>query len=95
METNPRYKMDGAMTHSSPRLSVTQFVGWIQSRIDAGETRTRIARDLGVTHVAVHLWLAGKRPPSATVLLLAERLMLEPREMAAGLPAGDVLKAGG
>ena len=54
-------------------LSLEQFH---KQLVEQRETRTlsAIGEDLGVTHAAVQRWLKGSRPPSRTVLLLAESL---------------------
>lgn len=55
-------------------LTTVQFREYLQARRDAGHSLTAIGASLGVSHVAVGHWLAGKREPSSTVLILAEIL---------------------
>lgn len=73
-----------------PHLTPTQFIAWLESRLSAGESCTQVGRSLGVTHAAIRRWISGASGVSDTVLLLAERMLLEPRELAAGLPTPAV-----
>jgi hypothetical protein len=61
----------------SAMLTTVQFRDYLQARRDAGHSLTAIGESLGVSHVAVGHWLAGKREPSSTVLILAERILRE------------------
>jgi transcriptional regulator with XRE-family HTH domain len=55
-------------------LTAAQFRDYLQARRNAGHSLTAIGASLGVSHAAVGHWLAGKREPSSTVLILAELL---------------------
>lgn len=70
---------------ADPQPIRSAFVAWLKSRLAQGESNAAIGRSLGVTHEAVRGWVSGKINPSNTVLLLADRLMREPRELSAGL----------
>jgi hypothetical protein len=47
-----------------------QFIAWLNTRHQR-ESLAAIARTLGVSQVAVTLWLQGKRKPSRMALVLA------------------------
>ena len=55
-------------------LTALQFRDYLQARRDAGHSLTAIGESLGVSHAAVSQWLAGRREPSSTVLILAAML---------------------
>jgi predicted transcriptional regulator len=55
-------------------LTAAQFRDYLQARRNAGHSLTAIGASLGVSHAAVSQWLAGKREPTGTVLILAEIL---------------------
>lgn len=66
-------------------LTPALFRAWLKGRLDAGESRAEIGRSLGVTHEAVRLWIKEASGVSATVLLLAERLI---RDQSGSWPLG-------
>lgn len=66
-------------------LTPALFRAWLKARLDAGESRAEIGRSLGVTHEAVRLWIKEASGVSATVLLLAERLI---RDQSGSWPLG-------
>lgn len=68
-------------------MTRSQFVRWLQTRRDAGETLTAIGDRLGVSHTTVTYWLSGKRNPSRMTLVLAGEICRAPVEMAPGLPS--------
>ena len=55
-------------------LDKFQFVQWLNARRQR-ETLDAIGEDLGVSQVAVTLWLQGKRRPSRMALRLSELLV--------------------
>jgi transcriptional regulator with XRE-family HTH domain len=54
-------------------LDRSHFVAWLKARRQR-ESLAAIGEDLGVSQVAVTLWLQGKRKPSRMVLRLSEVL---------------------
>jgi hypothetical protein len=62
------------------------FLSLIRSRL-AYQTKSAIGRELGVCPISVERWIAGKRRPSRTVVLLAELLWGTAVEMPPGLPS--------
>ena len=54
-------------------LDHSQFVAWLVARRQR-ESLAAIGEDLGVSQVAVTLWLQGKRKPSRMALRLSELL---------------------
>ncbi len=54
-------------------LDECQFVAWLNAR-RRRESLAAIGEDLGVSQVAVTLWLQGKRRPSRIALRLGEVL---------------------
>lgn len=71
MATNPR------TSFPFPSLTPADFRAWLAGRLAAGWTRQALGANLGVSGMAVTRWLSGKAGVSATVLLLAERIMRE------------------
>lgn len=69
-------------------ITPSDFVSYLQIRRQSA-TLDCLGSELGVTRQAVHQWLRGSATPSATVLLLAERIMREPRELSSGLPVSE------
>jgi DNA-binding transcriptional regulator YiaG len=60
-------------------LDRSQFVAWLEARRQR-ESLAAIGEDLGVSQVAVTLWLQGKRRPSRMALRLGA--LLAPRDAA-------------
>lgn len=63
--------------HSSPvavLLDAAVLRDYVLQAQREGQSLAAIGRTLGVSHAAVSQWLAGKRQPSKTVLLLAHLL---------------------
>jgi len=54
-------------------MTLAEFRKLLTER-NAVQSLGEIGKELGVSHAAVGRWIAGKRKPSETVILLAERL---------------------
>lgn len=54
-------------------LDHSQFIAWLAARHER-ETLDAIGESMGVSQVAVTLWLQGKRKPSRMALRLSELL---------------------
>jgi hypothetical protein len=61
------------------------FLSLIRSRL-VHQSKSAIARELGVCPISVERWITGKRRPTRTVVLLAGLLWGGVAEMPAGLP---------
>jgi predicted transcriptional regulator len=57
--------------HSSSAAVLRDYVLLLQRE---GQSLEAIGRTLGVSHAAISQWLAGKRQPSRTVLILVHLL---------------------
>lgn len=68
--------MPMAAIGSSRFLSRSDFLAWLDAQLAAGRSRADLGRMLGVSGAAIRQWQLGCRV-SATVLLLADRLIRE------------------
>ena len=58
-------------------MTEPQFLSYIRRRLKAGESYASIGESLGVSRQSVFQWLRDDEPttPSATIIMLAERLL--------------------
>jgi hypothetical protein len=74
------------MGHTSGTFSPLLFTAWLEKRRET-QSLSEIGASLGVSKVAVSLWLSGKRKPPQMAMILASHLS-GPVDLRPGLP-GD------
>jgi hypothetical protein len=65
------YKDDeGEVPQNPPALPLREFLSWLRTRVDRGESLQVVGNCFGVSHAAVSRWLSGSRRVPRMALIL-------------------------